>query len=78
MKRSFIVTKRKTLSDKAPSEWKTALTSLIRNGESLADFDNYARCLDTITPEDIRQGFVNYLQWNKKFLLIKSQNNVNP
>ncbi len=78
MKRSFIVTKRKTLSDKAPSEWKTALTSLIRNGESLADFDNYASCLDTITPEDIRQGFVNYLQWNKKFLLIKSQNNVNP
>ena len=78
MKRSFIVTKRKTLSDKAPSEWKTALTSLIRNGESIADFDNYVRCLDTITPEDVRQGFVNDLQWNKKFLLIKSQNNVNP
>ena len=78
MKRSFIVTKRKALSDKAPSEWKTALTSLIRNDESLTDFNEYTRCLDTITPKDICQGFADDLQWDKKILLIKSKNNDNP
>lgn len=57
MKRSFIVTKRQALSDIAPVEWKSAIEGLIENGESLSDFNNYEQILDSITPEDIRDGF---------------------
>ena len=54
LKMSFLVTKRKSLSDDAPAEWKNVLTNLLHNGESLEDFDNYSNCLKSITPLCIR------------------------
>ncbi len=72
LKRSFVVTKRKVLSDKAPAEWKTALIDLVRNGESLEQFEHYAQCLQSITPEDLRQAFVRYLHWDNKITVYKS------
>ena len=71
LKMSFLVTKRKSLSDDAPAEWKNVLTNLLHNGESLEDFDNYSNCLKSITPEDIRKGFEDYVRPERAALLYK-------
>lgn len=71
LKRSFVVTKRKSLSDVASSEWKSALTSLVRNGESLSDFDAYAACLESITPADVCRAFNQYINPEQLVLLTK-------
>lgn len=73
LKMSFLVTKRKALSDDAPAEWKNVLTSLVHNGESLEDYDNYTQCLQGITPEDIRQAFKEYVQPSRMALLYKGK-----
>lgn len=71
MKMSFIVTKRKSLSDDAPTEWKTALTNLIRNGESIDDFNRYDEVLRCITPDDLREAFSQLVKDESLQLLIK-------
>ena len=71
LKMSFLVTKRKSLSDDAPAEWKNILTTLLQNGESLEDFDNYSNCLKRITTEDIRKGFEEYVRPERVALLYK-------
>lgn len=71
MKRSFTVTKRKSLADDSPTEWKTALTTLIKNGESIADFDRYDNVLQSITPDDLRKAFEQYVDTNRLQLLVK-------
>lgn len=71
LKMSFLVTKRKSLSDDAPAEWKNILTTLLQNGESLEDFDNYSNCLKSITTEDIRKGFEDYVRPERVALLYK-------
>lgn len=71
LKMSFLVTKRKSLSDDAPAEWKNILTTLLQNGESLEDFDNYSNSLKSITTEDIRKGFEEYVRPERVALLYK-------
>lgn len=71
LKMSFLVTKRKSLSDDAPAEWKNILTTLLQNGESLEDFNNYSNCLKSITTEDIRKGFEEYVRPERVALLYK-------
>ncbi len=73
LKMSFLVTKRKSLSDDAPAEWKNLLVSLVRNGETLEEYDNYTQCLQSITPEDIRQGFRDYVKQECQALLYKGK-----
>ncbi len=73
LKMSFLVTKRKSLSDDVPAEWKNLFVSLVRNGESMEEYDNYTQCLQTITPEDIRQGFENYVKQERRALLYKGK-----
>lgn len=72
MKRSFVVTKRQSLSDVTPTEWRTAISGLIRNGETLADFDQYERVLQSITPTDIRDEFARFAS-NPRVLLYQRQ-----
>ena len=67
----FRSTKRKSLSDDAPAEWRNILTTLLQNGESLEDFDNYGNCLKSITTEDIRKGFEEYVRPERVALLYK-------
>lgn len=71
MKRAFQVNKRKMLSDDAAAEWKSTLTSLVRNGESIADFDHYDEILQSITPNDIRKAFQQYIKLENTILLTK-------
>ena len=73
LKRSFLVTKDKVLTDKAPSEWKTALMSLVKNGESLHDFNDYAACLNGITPAMVQKMISEMLDWNHRMVVFKSQ-----
>ncbi len=61
MRRSFIVTKRRQLNDNSMSEWKSALSGLLRNGEDIQDFDSYSQVLYSITPEDVRKAFCKYI-----------------
>ena len=71
LKMSFLVTKRKALADDAPVEWKKALAGLVRNGETLEDYNNYTECLGDITPEDIRLAFRQYVRTDNIILLYK-------
>lgn len=71
MKMSFIVTKRKSLADDAPTEWKNALTGLVRNGESIADFNRYDEVLRSITPDELCTAFSKLVKEESLQLLIK-------
>ena len=73
MKRSFLVTKEKILNDKAPTEWKTALMTLVKNGESLCDFDRYAACLNDITPEKLQKMINEMIVWSQRYVVYKTQ-----
>lgn len=73
MKRSFIVTKRQQLSDVAPTEWRTCLTGLLQNGESLDDFEHYDEVLGSITAEEVRQAFNNYLDMDNCILIYQGK-----
>lgn len=57
LKRSFLIAKRETLTDDAATGWRNTLVGVIRNGESLADFEDYDGILKSITPEELRKDF---------------------
>lgn len=61
LKRIFNVNKRTWLEEDATSNWKGYLVDEIKNGDSMADFENYEKVLDSITPEDVRDGFRRYI-----------------
>ncbi len=69
LKRSFLVTKRHVLNEKATTDWKNTIVNLLKNGESLKDFDAYEQCLSTITPESIREACRQYLSLERSVLL---------
>lgn len=73
MKRSFVVTKRQALSDVSPAEWKNTLSTLLRNGETLNDYNNYDDILLSITPNDLRDAFVKYIDIKQLILLYQKQ-----
>lgn len=77
IKRSFIVTKRQALTDVAPAEWKRCLTELIKNGETVADYNNYDDILHGITPLDVLEGFKKYVDFNKLVVLVQKDEKVN-
>lgn len=77
IKRSFIVTKRQALTDVAPAEWKRCLTELIKNGETVADYNNYDDILHGITPQDVLEGFKKYVDFNKLVVLVQKDEKVN-
>lgn len=73
IKRSFIVTKRQALTDVAPTEWKNALMELMKNGETIEDYNNYDDILYAITPKDVMEGFRKYIDFNKLILLYQKK-----
>ncbi len=77
IKRSFIVTKRQALTDVAPAEWKRCLTELIKNGETVADYNNYDDILHGITPQDVLEGFRKYVDFNKLVVLVQKDEKNN-
>lgn len=73
MKRSFLVTKRQVLGDDSPSEWRNILVNLLKNGESLSDFEKYEDCLQKITPECLQKAFGKYLNSQRYILLYQGK-----
>lgn len=71
LKLAFKVNKRKSLSDDAPTEWKSILTSIIRNGETLSDFNRYDETLQSISPDDVREAFCRFINTKNTILLTK-------
>lgn len=69
LKKSFLVTKRQVLSDEAASEWKNSLTGLLKNGETLDSFEQYARCLQGISTKELQKAARRYLHPDKFVLL---------
>lgn len=69
LKRGFLVNKQQTLTESAATDWRNIIASLVKNGESLEDFENYRQQLDSITPEVVRQAFRQYLSPDKSILL---------
>lgn len=61
IKRSFRMTKAKTLTDDATGAWRGEIVGRLKNGESLADFENYDELLSSITPDDVLQAFKRYI-----------------
>ena len=57
IKRSCIIAKREALNPYSPAMWRTTLLSLLKNGEEIADFNEYETIINSITPDEIRQAF---------------------
>ncbi|KXB75664.1 peptidase M16 inactive domain protein [Prevotella amnii] len=66
---SFKATKARVLSDDATAAWRMDMVNKIKNCEMLSDFNSYDTILDSITPKNIQDGFVKYLNTDK-FIII--------
>lgn len=78
IKNSCIVARREALSPFATATWRTILTGLIKNGETLEDFDRYDEIINTITAEEIRDAFNRYIDPDQYALLYISTKDFNP
>lgn len=76
IKRSFLLAKREALNEKSPAAWRTTLVGLLKNGESLADFEQYEQCLDEITPVELRKAFKEWIDLDNYVLLYLSNNKL--
>ncbi len=78
IKRSCIIAKRETLTPYAPSAWRTTLLSLIKNGESIEDFNEYESIIGSITPDEIQQAFNQLINPDLYLLLYMSDQQFQP
>lgn len=78
MKRSFIVTKNQVLDENATTDWRNTIVGLLKNGESLKDFDDYSKNLEQITAKDLQESFKKYLDTNKFILLYMGKHLKHP
>lgn len=62
IKRSFIVTKRRVLPPIAAADWRITLLDIVKNGETLSDFDHYEAILHSITSQEICETFRSAIQ----------------
>ncbi|MGN0190314.1 MAG: M16 family metallopeptidase [Candidatus Cryptobacteroides sp.] len=65
----FIVNKRKHLEESATANWKGQIVYMVMNAEGFEDFDNYEKVLRSITPEDLRTAFQQYLDLDSLILV---------
>ena len=47
--------------------------TLVKNGESLCDFDRYAACLNDITPEKLQKMINEMIVWSQRYVVYKTQ-----
>ncbi len=76
IKLSCKIAKRETLTPYSPSAWRTTLISLLKNGESFSDFNNYDSIIDSITPEEIQQAFDSMITPDLYLLLYMSRQTI--
>lgn len=73
LKMSFLVSRRRALTDDVPVEWENTFVNLIQNHETLEEINGFTHCLRSISAEDIRQGFNDYLRPERMALLSKGK-----
>ncbi|WP_329905007.1 M16 family metallopeptidase [Porphyromonas pogonae] len=61
IKRSFLVNKREALTASDVASWQNTLLLLIKEKESLKDFNQYDEILESITAQEIRQAFASFI-----------------
>lgn len=76
IKKGCIVARREALSPSATSMWRQTLSSLIKNGESMVDFENYESIINSITAEEIRDSFRSLINPDLFVLLYLSDKDV--
>lgn len=69
IKQIFLVNKRNWLQDDATANWKTHIVNLLKNGESLEDFERYEEVLGSITASDIRDAFRTMVDTDRYLLM---------
>lgn len=69
LQRIFIMNKRDYLEEDATANWKGHLVNMIRNGESVADFERYESVLEGITPRDLRAAIRRFLDPERYLVL---------
>lgn len=62
LKTSFLTTKAAVLHDAATAEWRDLLLRLVEQGIPIAEYAAYDSVLQSISPEEIRQACMRYLQ----------------
>ena len=55
------------------ANWKNQLVYMVMNSEGFEDFDNYEKVLRSITPEDLRNAFRQYIDLDKLILVSMGQ-----
>ena len=55
------------------ANWKNQLVYMVMNAEGFEDFDNYEKVLRSITPEDLRNAFRQYIDLDKLILVSMGQ-----
>ena len=73
---TFLIAKRETLTDQSPGNWRNTLTNLLKNGETLQEFDRYEQVLERITPARLRKAFRQYLHLEPHALLYLSNQHI--
>lgn len=76
IKRSFLLAKREALNETSPTTWRTTLTGLLKNGETLADFEQYDQLLDAITTADLKAAFREWITPDNYVLLYLSNQSL--
>lgn len=78
LKQSFLINKREALDEGNTAIWRTNLTGLLKNGETIEDFARYEDCLNSITPEVLLEAFGRYFNPDRYILLYISNQEIQP
>lgn len=76
IKRSCIIARREALTPYSPSAWRTTLLSLLKNGESIEDFDRYEEIIMSITPKEVQEAFKRHINPDLYVMLYMSDETI--
>lgn len=76
IKKSFLIAKRETLLENSPSAWRETLSSIVKNGEKIGDFDRYEEILSSITPYEVMKAFDEWIVKESSVLLVSQESSV--
>ena len=76
IKRSFLIAKREDLNNENAASWRNAITNVVKNGESLYDFDRYEEILSLIGPEILLDSFKKYIDINNSIFMYISKKSI--
>lgn len=76
IRRACLIAKRDALTPYSPSSWRTTLLSLLKNNESIEDFDRYESIISSITPQELQEAFNKYINPDLYVMLYMSDEDI--